>query len=806
MDTPEKYQIATPISKYEDSPVFNYINSLSPIKPVKSIPTDQTFSSLSFASPSSVFTSPHINPQRESRFLRRQQFTDPSKPEFSRRDNDENTSEGVLDAVHQLDYLDPGSSDTGITIDPSNKDPKSDAGLPQSLKYDCTSPEDNRIPHNDIETETIPEVAIRPASHVHFVQGVSKERRQSFEIETELRGICQIGESKEAAGCDWGKLISDDTDQLIFDSSISKEHSEVQDHKTVDPGTYSFIATVLQLPHDEIDDLQKSQSMGSVDSYEQCETEETVTKSRDVGEIKETDQTPAVPSSTLLDKLVVSDSRAEVDDKKGKKCMQSSCKLGSQQQLSIRRRCLLYEMTGAHKKKLIYNSDSGSSASSQSDGKVSSDEKQFMPFKPGNIHPSSMLAGIGLHLNALATTAEDGNKVVKHEPLASERKPISMSRSIPSSNSMSLGQTPLNKSLTPDLLERDLVRFDSEVQATEDASQTSEFGVSEEFNHGSPKRKRRRSEQAAENEACKRCNCKKSKCLKLYCECFAAGLYCVEPCSCQDCFNKPVHEDTVLQTRKQIESRNPLAFAPKVIRSSDYVPEFGDESNKTPASARHKRGCNCKKSSCLKKYCECFQGGVGCSISCRCEGCKNTFGRKDGTEEAELDEEETEETCDKNSLDTSSQYDVVLRGEEEHSDLVPPVTPSSEISRPLVQLPFTFGGGKPPQSSLLSVGSSSQMYTSQKFGPSGFICRLPKFEKHLEMIPEDETPEILQGNLAGGVKSTSPNSKRVSPPHHKIGSTRAWRSGRKLILRSIPSFPSLNPCQESSDRSPGKTQ
>ena len=31
MDTPKKYQIATPISKDEDSPVFNYINSLSPI-------------------------------------------------------------------------------------------------------------------------------------------------------------------------------------------------------------------------------------------------------------------------------------------------------------------------------------------------------------------------------------------------------------------------------------------------------------------------------------------------------------------------------------------------------------------------------------------------------------------------------------------------------------------------------------------------------------------------------------------------------------------------------------------------------
>lgn len=64
-------------------------------------------------------------------------------------------------------------------------------------------------------------------------------------------------------------------------------------------------------------------------------------------------------------------------------------------------------------------------------------------------------------------------------------------------------------------------------------------------------------------------------CLYSYCECFAAGLYCIEPCSCLDCFNKPIHEDKVLETRRQIELRNPLAFAPKVIRSTDSTVELG---------------------------------------------------------------------------------------------------------------------------------------------------------------------------------------------------------------------------------------
>ena len=60
------------------------------------------------------------------------------------------------------------------------------------------------------------------------------------------------------------------------------------------------------------------------------------------------------------------------------------------------------------------------------------------------------------------------------------------------------------------------------------------------------------------------CNCKKSKCLKLYCDCFNSGLICGKDCNCQDCANDLYSFERKSAVIEQLE-KNPKAFQSKVL-------------------------------------------------------------------------------------------------------------------------------------------------------------------------------------------------------------------------------------------------
>lgn len=112
-------------------------------------------------------------------------------------------------------------------------------------------------------------------------------------------------------------------------------------------------------------------------------------------------------------------------------------------------------------------------------------------------------------------------------------------------------------------------------------------------------------------EAVEKCNCRKSKCLKLYCECFSRGNFCKKECKCEDCHNKAELKDVRDLIVQETMEKNSLAFRPKF---KTY--------NKQNTNI-HARGCTCRRTECIKSYCECFRAGVGCTRLCKCNNCKN---------------------------------------------------------------------------------------------------------------------------------------------------------------------------------------
>ena len=99
-----------------------------------------------------------------------------------------------------------------------------------------------------------------------------------------------------------------------------------------------------------------------------------------------------------------------------------------------------------------------------------------------------------------------------------------------------------------------------------------------------------------------KCTCSKTRCHKKYCICFSQKRFC-EGCNCRNCENQPKILD------QSIERINKL--------NVDINNPYNDNSQRV--------NCNCSKSNCMKKYCECFKQGINCNSLCRCISCNNSI-------------------------------------------------------------------------------------------------------------------------------------------------------------------------------------
>ena len=118
------------------------------------------------------------------------------------------------------------------------------------------------------------------------------------------------------------------------------------------------------------------------------------------------------------------------------------------------------------------------------------------------------------------------------------------------------------------------------------------------------------------------CSCKKSNCKKEYCLCFKNKVDCTNRCSCCECLNHGKKDTEVRFDRSEMLS-TPTAITQLGNFNKTSNAQVGSNLSTRMELRTFSKGCNCKKSNCQKKYCDCFSNNKKCTIHCNCDCCYN---------------------------------------------------------------------------------------------------------------------------------------------------------------------------------------
>ncbi|GAU15107.1 hypothetical protein TSUD_08450, partial [Trifolium subterraneum] len=823
-----------------ESPFLRFVNTLSPIKPVKA--SHATHGFLGLNSPPLVFKSPRISDHhRETQYLERPQGSNLSSGKISQSDiGDNNLGEAHRDLKKLTSqqsfsegFITDAQKEFGVKNDANNQS----CSPPQSVEEYLADPgEDQLFPINP-ETEQCTDAG--GSSLTESERAILKFDRSDGPSNRAEELLPLLEESNRVhperlAYVENPSMVKGEKNGAEL---VSQEHINLESSAGADASDKKYC-------HDSLPQCAGNDRRHHSDCTPQLMPDP-------IQDVKEFENSNEMVSTSQVNSENIPQDGSEA----------------SLKYHGFRRRCLQFDEASSIAL--------GSNKSHVKMNATSSNMK--MVLVAGSKPP-----GIGLHLNSIvnamppsrASTSgvrlSDGLQGIQSKPSISLRKVESVTRSsVPSNMDGQSFIDTRNESHETDasvvadsfisespILKESIDLYPANTHDKKRVSPT-EVENTEESNHRSTSKKKKKT-STDDASGPKSCNCKKSKCLKLYCDCFGAGLFCGDDCACESCGNRVEFQETVVETKHHIESRNPQAFAPKIVLCAADVPpnNMEDVNMTTPASARHKRGCNCKSfaMSANRFLFEniCHKANVGCSTGCRCDGCMNAFGKREDFVAMELAlSKERESNIIEEGLDDTlhnKQKMVTIRTGLFHpANHLSPVTPLLECSdqgkqaaKSIVASASWTKSSKKSRSSL----AHSESNNSQKNAPTGPSSKdnewldLPPYQlsnrcgirqlsggslrwrgsspitpnaskddesdSKLFDILEDETPDVLKeaSTPIKSVKANSPIQKRVSPPQNhllRIGSSTSGglKSGRKFILQSVPSFPPLTPCADS---------